>query len=267
MERTTIRFNSLNEVAKFLATTNEQNNVFVGSSYLSSKAKDYDKQKLTDNLEQALDYMKYGWEDGAKQLTEKFNNLRMKIADKKSTKAFYDVAGFQASVPRYLQGVPTSMINQKRIPKKQPVVTLIKSIGYTFDYTAETILEEGFKAIQIIEAIEASGVRVNLDVVRFTNGDWQQLETRIRIKNADERLNISKLAFAIAHPSMLRRICFAIMEKHPMVEDRSFRYDYGSSLSRYSDLQYYYNQPNEYLIPGVIDNDIQKAIKEMGLKI
>ena len=70
----------------------------------------------TESYKEAEDLLLHGWTEES----EKLNNLlKIKVSNVKQTKTTYDVAGFQCSVPRYLQGIPTSMINQKIVTKKQ----------------------------------------------------------------------------------------------------------------------------------------------------
>jgi hypothetical protein len=35
------------------------------------------------------------------------------------------------------------------------------------------------------------------------------------LKSADQDLDLARLMFAIAHPSMFRRLCFSMQEQHP----------------------------------------------------
>ena len=76
----------------------------------------------------------------------------------------------------------------------------------------------------------------------------------MRIKSANERLNINKLSFPLVHPSMLRRLFFRFVEVHPGVP-RSFIRGYGTPLqpeiyrSIYSD---------EILLPQFINRDVDK---------
>ena len=123
---------------------------------------------------------------------------------------FYDVVGYQASVPRYLQGLPTNMINNRPVQKQEKVITIIKHIGYLSDVTTAQIVENSAKALTVLSQLEKRGIRCNLDI-------YSPAETlkgigiiRIRIKTASERLSIGKLAFPLANPDMLRRFVFLV---------------------------------------------------------
>lgn len=161
------------------------------------------------SFDEALEHLKSGWEDGAKKI---FDNLSKKYISDNKTKMVskYDVVGFQASVPRYLQGIPTNMINQKRVPNKQKVITIVKHVGFLGNVSETEIIENSVKALAIVKKIEEQGIRCNVDVISPVKNNGVKVAIRIRIKNSSERLNIGKLAFAIANPDMLRRIIFAL---------------------------------------------------------
>ena len=128
------------------------------------------------------------------------------------------------------------MITKKNVPVKQKVVELTKAISYTSNITPEQIEEQSIKCLMIVARLESLGYRVILNVIR-ANWDWayghkaRHLEVaKIRIKSADERLNISKVAFPLVHPSMLRRLMFRYTEVAPTVP-RSFVDGYGAPLA------------------------------------
>lgn len=269
-------FNSINEFLKYLEK-NSYNKVF--ENYTQSSIEGEFSFTGTRNYDEAIDLLKHGWNEKAKEIENKLKADKKVIANNKSQKSVYDVVGYQPSVPRYLQGIPTNMINNKPTIKKQPVVTLIKNIGYNAYTSKGEILNESIKALKIIQRIEQSGIKVNLDLIKCTESnnnnksEKQDMMTRIRIKNANERLNISKLAFPLAHPSMLRRIMFAYTEKCQELTDFSYRNGYGRSRNTIEEIKKWMKsankakKDNEYVIPGFINENIEKAIEEIGLKI
>src|SRR5690606_28814273 len=127
-------------------------------------------------------------------------------------KTVYDIVGFQASVPRYLQGLPTSMVNKRNVKVKQKSVSLYKSISYSVRIKAEEILEDSVKFLQIVQEIEKQGIRVNVYTVFHSKIPKEEIFITTKIKSANERLNLSKLAYPLMHPSFLRRTTFRTME-------------------------------------------------------
>ncbi len=213
----------------------------------------------TNSYEEAVDLLKHGADDLSKRLEKAYQVKAADIGTKTVTRSFYDVAGFQASVPRYLQGIPTSMVNQKKVVQKAKVITLNKDMNYNCGWSVEDIINESAKALAIVKKIEASGTRVNLNLCFVSASVSQKVGCKIRLKNANERLNVSKLAFVMAHPSMIRRMLFRWLEVNPDVVDRSYTHGYGRP-SNIKDIQ----EDGEYTLPIRITS-IDETIKAMQL--
>lgn len=181
----------------------------------------------THSFNDALNLLRNGWEHGAKELTKKLkvknNSPQMELV----RKTVYDIVGFQACVPRYLQGVPQSMINKRMIPQKQKVLTLVKDICYSAGVSQERIMEDSITFLQIVQAIEAQGIRVNINAAFLSKEGNEWSWVRLKIKGANERINISKMAFAMAHPSFLRRMMFRYIETDERLQSKGFTRGYG----------------------------------------
>lgn len=208
----------------------------------------------THNYEEATELFKNGWNDMAQKLTKKLNVIKNQVVDAQVQKILYDVVGFQCSVPRYLQGIPTSMVNKKLVPVKQRVITLNKDISYNAFTTTEEIVEASTQTLQLIKKIEAQGIRVNLNLIFGSTAGSTKEVVKIRLKSANERLNVSKLAFPLVHPSMLRRLLFRYMETAPTVTSE-YTWGYGKPLDG-SQLKTHCK--DEYVLPRLFDGDISK---------
>jgi hypothetical protein len=203
---------------------------------------------LTDNYYEAERLLLSGWSQGAEKLTKSLKIANTQASSKEVKKTVYDIVGFQASVPRYLQGVPTNMINKKVVKKKQNVVTLVKAITYLGSVSADQIMSDSVKFIQIVQAIEAKGIRVNIDVFFHSVKNGEEMMMRLPIKKASERLNISKMSFPLLHPSFLRRIIFRAMETEMRVKNSWYGYGTVGSKQQVEPLL----KENEYFIPVLI---------------
>lgn len=258
-------FKSIGEFEKYLNET-PLNSLFRWKTLASSQACSNGFNK-TQNFEEALNLMKYGWEDMAKKIETTLKLQASEITNKTVHRSKYDVAGFQCSVPRYLQGVPTSMINKKAVQQKQKVITIVKHIGYLSNVTESQIIENSIKALQIVKKIEALGYRVNLDVIspaETTYGGKEKAICRIRVKAAAERLNVAKTAFPMTHPDMLRRMVFRFREVHPDLRSNGWPDAYGASIYDRSVVKSFLN-PGEYYLHNFIGN-VDDEIKAMQLK-
>lgn len=217
-----VEFDSMNEFYKYICDTpfNEafrwERHSSVDGSYSFTK---------THNYEEAVDLFHNGWDDMAKKLTDKLKVIDQKTAMISKPRTVKSVAGYQAIVPRYLQGNPKSMVAKQMQPVKQKVVNITKSIAYSAGASTDEIIEESIKTLQIVKRLEAAGYRVNLNIGWGVSKD-RAIFLKVRIKSANERLNVSKTAFALCHPSMLRRLCFRFEEVYPNYT-KNFVYGYG----------------------------------------
>lgn len=252
------RFDSIYEFIKFI-TNIPINKVFKNVILYSKENNEYFTG--TKSFNEALDLLKNGWDEMAKKV-EKLAQLKLKdIGVKNQIKTYYDVVGFQPSVPRYLQGIPTNMVNKKNVKQKVKVLTLLKNIEYPGNTSIEDIINNSIKAFQIIRALEAKGIRINLEVFSYVKvRDYsEEVIVRVKIKDANERLNISKMVFPLIHPSMLRRIMFRELEVEPEINSYGWRDGYGIPITKPEEVQKKLKS-NEYCLPSFI-NDVDEVIK------
>jgi len=243
-------FNSLGEFYNYISITKE-NSVFEGKTLTSLDTSEWSKGfTLTNSFETAVELMRNGWSEMAKDIEGKLQAKIKNISNKSTQRSVYDVVGGNCSVPRYLQGVPTNMINKKRVVQKQKVVTLNKFINYSASASTEQIVDESVKALIIVREIEAAGIRVNLNIVLEAQSGNEIASLSIRIKNASERLNVSKVAFPLVHPSMLRRLSFRWMEVSSVITEKGFIGGYGSPLNERKSKEYM--NKNEIMLPSFI---------------
>jgi len=225
------QFNSINEFLKFIK---EQpvNKAFEGA-YLSSEEEDhYGNWHGTKTIDEAFGLLEHGWTTEAEKLTQTLKASVSSVSQMKHPKQIKSVAGFHPIVPNYLAGNPQSMVSTKMVVKKQKVVTLVRQGNFLGYVTSDEIEKEAIKAFKIIKRIEAQGYRVNLFAAYCSEDRKSGTSTLllIKLKGADEKLNISKLAFPLCNTAMFRRLVFKWREKFEHTP-RGMRGDYGSTIS------------------------------------
>ena len=221
-----IEFDSLNEFYSYITTT-EINKAFEHKSLHSIHgSEDFTGTK---SFEEAVELFKNGWTEKAKELTQKLKVIENEVEVNTKQKPCLSMQGYQAVVPLYLHGVPNNMVNKKMVPVKQKVITINKPISYAARISKQQILEESIKALQVIKKIEAQGVRCNLNIVWAVSAG-KTIIVKVRIKSSTEKLNISKLAFPLVNPSMLRRLAFRFLEVYPGVTE-AFTWGYGTPVN------------------------------------
>lgn len=208
----------------------------------------------THSYDEAMKLLKNGWTDEAKKLTQIMDALIKTKQNVMQRRQVRSVAGGQAIVAAYLNGAPNNMMQQKLEPKKQKVITITKAIGYLADVSKETIREEAIKALKVVMKLEAQGYRVNLNVMSVSESGSDAIACKVRVKNANEKLNISKVAFPMCHPSFFRRMVFKFREVFP---NNLLWKNYGATCNK----KFYraMMEDHEYLIPNFIHIDVDKT--------
>lgn len=250
-----IEFSSLEDFYKYITNT-PLNDTFKFESLSSVTARE--SFCGTKSFEEAVELFKNGWSEMSERLSNRLK-AEGKFEPTMTYRNVQSVQGYHPIVPLYLMGIPNNMITKKMVPMKQKVVTLNKSLDYSARVKTEQIVEESIKAFRIIQKLESQNYRVNLNLVIGASGSmWnssgEKYFIRIRLKSANEKLNISKLSFPLVHPSMLRRLYFRFIEVHPPVS-KSFLHGYGSPQSPQVLRSIW---PDDILLPQFINKDIEK---------
>lgn len=127
-----------------------------------------------------------------------------------------DFCGFIPNVGAVVSGSPLNMYNVKRTTyKSTKVLNLVYFVGADFRTPAKTLAAAGSKLLNVVNTLEAQGYRVNLFIsyhcsprIKRTWDKSKILVLSIKIKDSGKHLNVTKIAYPVAHPSFLRRHCF-----------------------------------------------------------
>ena len=252
-----VDFNSLGEFADYITTT-ETNAAFKDARLYSHEGTEYFTH--TKSFDEAMKLFREGWSVKAEDLVIKLAKAEKKAQAQSVNRRCYDVAGGFVSVPRYIQGKPNCMIRMKKQQVKQRVIDVYKSIVYAGNTSADTIVEESVKAMQLVKRLESMGYRVNLYVVHgiHTLSNTYKTLVSIKLKDASEKLNVSKLAFPLAHPSMLRRLMFRFTEVSPFTNSKKFNWNYGYVAADRYMRESLCTEKGSYFLPSFIYCDTAK---------
>lgn len=249
-----VEFSSINELVKHNREGNVQSDFLL---VRASERENKDNWYGTASYAEAEGLLLHGWDYMAKELKSKID-VNMRLTGHTQRPA-YSVAGYQACVPRYLMGIPDSMIYSKRVPKKEKVITINKSVSYSSRVEQRRIVEESVKVLNVTNELESKGLRVKLNIV------WKVKDRRktysyvikVNVKQPSQRLNIKQIAFPLVHPSMLRRIFLRTMEVESWCNMKGFCSGYGCPDNTTENIT-----KGEYYIPAIVPeeeiNDIQK---------
>lgn len=247
-------FDSINEFYQYISKT-PFNETFQWSAHRSVECGiAFESFSKTRSFEQAVELLKNGWDDMAKQLQNKIASKDVNVQMVQIQKSVLSVQGFQPVVPLYLAGVPQNMVSKQMQPVKQKVVNITKSINYSAFVSSDKIVEESIKVMQLVRKLERQGIKCNISVALGVEAGGRTLVCKIKVKNASERLNVSKLAFPLVHPSMLRRLLLRYIEVCPDTIG-AFRDGYGHPIDLNTMRQLF---DKEFVIPAKWDVDIDQ---------
>jgi hypothetical protein len=175
----------------------------------------------TETWDEAAGLAKNGWAEGASRVAEIRASLdHLVAAANQSVQEFaWDITGDFYDIGRVLSGESEcagSYVTNDQGGRSGSarVVRLYANLGVSGCVSAEALFARGACVLAAVDVIEALGVRVELWACKNSNTDgksnWHQVE--VLVKAANQPADVDRLAFAISHPSFLRRFLWAHSE-------------------------------------------------------
>lgn len=177
--------------------------------------------------EEAKEMAINGWYDGMKEIERFRAQLFPFIAEKVlRPQQLYSVTGYSVDVGSYLANDPECFISREYEERNYPgrIFKVVCSISFSASITPETIIQRGAMICALIDAIEFAGHRAEVvcndaacyyddeEDRRGENKESGWFEVSVVVKKSTQALEMTDLAFCLAHPAMLRRIMFSAAE-------------------------------------------------------
>lgn len=170
-------------------------------------------------FEEAHRWATQGWPEGAREATAKSRRVVERALQSTSAMALthvleYDVAGGAYDVGALCSGVPECWIR----PEPQHVrraISLCVNITASGGVTAETLKARGIAVASLVLSLQAVGHPVTVDVCQVItayDGITRTTATRVIDASTGSQLDVDRLVYAIAHPTMFRCIYRAALE-------------------------------------------------------
>jgi hypothetical protein len=168
----------------------------------------------TASIEEAYALCRDGWQEGATRVA----SIRDKIvtsAPVQKRYARYAVAGAIPNVPRYLAGNPQHMLRLESASARQrPVITLVNHMGGPARIASQTFVNKCAVVAALVDVIEASGFSCHVLGVAQSSYDAKRdthlCGVAVTVKNAGEHVDIGRMAFALGHVAMFRRLVLGV---------------------------------------------------------
>lgn len=184
-----------------------------------------------------------GWTEGEARVAKLSRHLEARVLHRIVREDInYDVEGMQFDTARYLEGEPEHWIKNEESTTLTDAgskhVKLVVNISASSGVSGDVITGRGAAIAALVELLEYADHHVELWVFDAaqrapTRGDGSNDRpihvVAIRVKAFDQPVDMGRIAFACAHPAMLRRFAFSAMEcAHPsIVEYVTHRHSYG----------------------------------------
>lgn len=188
----------------------------------------------TKDFDEAIHLAVNGWEEGRSKLAQSAEFAASLVQQIDQPTWEFAPSGAMPHIPAAAAGVPDNMMTlyENDTNRKMPIVTIYVDIGATWNTDSAAMIRRGGAIVALVDQIEASGKRVqviavsstNVYGVKFDGVPTSVLTHKITIKESGEHLDIDRVAFATAHPAMLRRVWFRLLE----IEADSLVSGYGS---------------------------------------
>ena len=232
----------------------------------------------TESFEESEKLRQYGDKNSYDRIKKLKLTADKIMAEITQTKLKYenDVVGFQPVVANAIMGLPKSMVNIKKQPVKSKILNIVLNTSMTGGTPKEYLEVLGAVLLSGIEALELTGVGVNLYVGKVSAyGPSRRNKSgfMVQLKRADEQLNTYKMSYYLGNASFLRRTGFRVHEVESRITDIT-NDGYGSGAVEYQrDLEdfvqkhipdsMYFSLANGYSHM----EDIEKYLKDFKRKV
>jgi hypothetical protein len=170
----------------------------------------------TATFEEALDLAVTGWDEPRAKVQAIVDRVTPKVRRSLTPRLTRQMGtkGRKVLPNRYAQGHPRHTIQRVRSMEAAHTrtVTILVNGSFSAGVSTEVITGQGAAVLSLIDALHYMGVSTEVWVSRCVQGGPGEYQSAVKVKGFEDQAGTDRLMFAIAHPSMLRRLQFAVME-------------------------------------------------------
>jgi hypothetical protein len=202
--KTIITFEDLNDAADYAA-----------KGPTDTPARDGRDKFAGCTFNQSLEFARHGWPDGAARAKAILERMHLPPVANKHSVTVNDVQGSYVDVGEYVQGVPECMVDFREDKRRARFATIIVNASFSWRVSVEQAIARGVSIAAVVDGLEAMGTRCRVEIVMpmRSNHSTDTSEVQMTVKHEHSPLNLDTLTFAVAHPSFLRRIVIASMDR------------------------------------------------------
>lgn len=193
---------------------------------------------LTASLQDACELATKGWSDVRPQVDKLFGELESSIAMvlDESYSIRFDYSGDSVDMGRYMSGDPECMMDYVTEPQARMgrVIKVMVNVANSARITPKQIMDRGVVVVALLDVLNKLGVGVELwtemAIADYSVDSGKRFSQLVKIHDSSEMLDVDSTMFAIAHPSMLRRIGFGSIEQGIRKDLSNGCYGYPSKM-------------------------------------
>ena len=192
----------------------------------------------TSSLDEACDLALHGWDEKRPDVDKLFAQLEADIAsamDEPFT-TYYAHSGDSVDMGRYMSGDPECMMDYVTEPQARMgrVIKVMVNVANSARITPKQIMDRGVVVVALLDVLNKLGVGVELwtemAIADKHVDEGKRFSQLVKIHDSSEMLDVDSTMFAIAHPSMLRRIGFGSIEQGIRKDLSNGCYGYPSKM-------------------------------------
>lgn len=152
----------------------------------------------------------------------------------------YDVTGSTVDIGRYLAGTPECMIEAVplRIARAGRTVRIVVSCAASSGVPADRIMRRGAAVMALVDVLARAQHPLEVWIGEPVTGDAGRRGVILtKVQQANATLDMGRIMYATAHPSMLRRLMFSAQEQ----QSETLREEFG--ITPYGG----YGQPTSFI--------------------
>jgi hypothetical protein len=150
--------------------------------------------------------------------------------ESKGIRFAFDYTGDVPDAGRYAAGEGECMIDTIIRPRKRAdrVVTLVVNLCAPSNVKTADMIERGAAVCSLVDLVEGAGVRVEVYAAcAITSRQADDMQISVCVKRAQDSLNLDEVGFALAHPTMFRRLILARLDHLPATARTKYGSGYG----------------------------------------
>tara|TARA_R100000995_G_scaffold51718_1_gene25024 strand:+ start:519 stop:1358 length:840 start_codon:yes stop_codon:yes gene_type:complete len=179
-----------------------------------------DKWSGNVDVNGAMELAEYGWKDGRQHMSDQLDMAHASTSFERLPSHEYNVAGYMPNIPLYVSGCPSHMMSPLGDERSMGRVVEIKvNISASAHINEKTLMRRGASILSLVDKLEDSGLSCAITLIEYTKAHGNNGLIEMPLKTAGQPLDVDRCAYAMVHPSMLRKIIFALTERQLNAEE------------------------------------------------